>query len=123
MKKLNGKLSYALYFILVAFLFTSCANEKDFYFKNGKEITADEYFESNSGYETNLVDTFNIVTAEPYGWANADEEKFDNVKYELSTGNIILSVIFSETIIAPLYLTGFEIKEPVRLKDPTKGCH
>lgn len=56
-----------------------------------------------------------VQTFETYGWA-CDELKNDSIEYEINTGNVILSIIFCETIIAPIILTGWEIKEPVKVK-------
>ena len=86
MKKL-----FALLFIVGA-LFSSCADEKDFV--DNKGVT---------------------FTAEPYGWANT-ENKIDTVLYEVNVGNVIWSVVLSETIAVPIFLTGWEIMEPKRLK-------
>lgn len=87
-----------LLLIIVAALITvmtSCADSKTFKDKNGKEFTA-----------------------QPYGWANADARKIDTVVYEASVGNVVCSVIFAESIVVPIWLTGWQIMEPVRLKQP-----
>ena len=55
--------------------------------------------------------------AKPYGWMNQDKE-IDGVEYELCTTNIVLSVVFSETIAAPILLTGLELYEPVAYNEP-----
>lgn len=53
---------------------------------------------------------------EPYGLFS---ELFDKggkhpaVEYRLSTGNVVLSVIFSETVIVPVILCGWYLWEPV----------
>lgn len=83
--------------ILVIGMFTmvSCADSKTFKDKAGKEFVA-----------------------EPYGWANADARKIDTVVYEANIGNVIWSVILVETVAVPVWLTGWQIMEPVRLKNP-----
>lgn len=53
------------------------------------------------------------VEVEPYGWINSDV-KNDSVVYRLSSGNIVWSVILSETIVAPILLTGNSLYEPVK---------
>jgi hypothetical protein len=58
------------------------------------------------------------VKAQPYGWANYESRRVDGVKYEINAGNVILSIIFSESIVVPVYLTGWEIMEPVQYKCP-----
>jgi hypothetical protein len=55
------------------------------------------------------------VTVEPYGWANSDTRN-PNVHYKLSIGNIVWSVVLSETIVAPIIFTGWYIYEPVNIK-------
>ena len=54
---------------------------------------------------------------EPYGWMNEDARKIDGVVYELSAGSVIFSIIFSETIIVPIYLTGTQLYEPIRTEN------
>lgn len=82
-----------LFLFLLSFLLFSCAEPKTFTISKNEEIVA-----------------------KPFGWANENSQKIDTVVYEINAGNAILSVLFSETIIVPLYLTGWEIYEPIRLK-------
>lgn len=58
-------------------------------------------------------------TYQPYGWADYQEVKSDKVIYKACTGNIIWSVIGFETIGIPVWLTGWQFYEPVRLKSDT----
>ena len=83
-----------LLFLVLASLFTSCAEPKDFKDKKGKEFTA-----------------------QPFGWGNESAQKNDTVIYQVSVGDIALSIVFSETIIVPVILTGWYLYEPVRLRD------
>ena len=55
------------------------------------------------------------VTVEPYGWFD-ETQKNDSINYKVNTGNIILSVVFCETVIVPVLLTGTELWEPVSKK-------
>lgn len=55
------------------------------------------------------------VTIYPYGWANKSE-KVEGIEYKVSVGNIIWSVILSETIAVPIYFTGWKLWEPVGLE-------
>jgi len=80
--------------ICVVIMFFSCADSKTFTDKKGKEFVA-----------------------EPYGPANETAKKNDTVIYEISVGNVVCSVLFSETVIVPVWLVGWQIYEPVRLKD------
>jgi hypothetical protein len=77
--------------ICAGLLLVSCAEEKTFE-SNGKS-----------------------VTVQPYGWFDTSL-KNDSINYKINTGNIVLSVIFSETIIVPIILTGDQLYEPTSLK-------
>jgi len=85
--------------ILTLFLFSmtllmSCAESKEF--KNNKGES---------------------FTVEPFGWANEKSLKNDSIIYQINAGNIVLSVIFSETVFVPVVLTGWYFYEPVRIKE------
>lgn len=54
-----------------------------------------------------------VFEAEPYGWANYQTNKIKGVKYEINAPNMVLSLIFVETIIAPVLITGYNLFEPV----------
>jgi hypothetical protein len=88
------KLGTVLFGLLILLLVSSCADDKKF-------VNIDK-----DGVKTTLV-------AEPYGWANEDSKKIEGVEYELCVGNIILDVIFCETIVVPIILTGWQLYEPV----------
>lgn len=53
----------------------------------------------------------------PYGWVNKNSQKRDAVKYELSAGSIIFSVLFINTLVVPIWLTGWKLYTPVKVKD------
>lgn len=78
---------------MLVFLLTmgSCADSKDFEI-NGK-----------------------TTTVEPYGWFDTSQAN-DSINYRVNIGNIVWSVIFSETIIVPVVLTGSELYEPISKK-------
>ena len=80
--------------VLALLLMASCAENKTFNTENGK-----------------------TVIAKPYGWMNP-EEKVENVEYQLCVSNIILDVVFSETIVLPIILTGTQLWEPVSYIQP-----
>jgi len=48
-----------------------------------------------------------------YGLIDRDSVKLECVNYDLAWGNIIWSVILVETVIAPIYMLGFSLYEPV----------
>jgi hypothetical protein len=61
------------------------------------------------------------VNVKPYGWANKEARYNDKVVYEVSLGNVIWSAIGFETIVLPIWLTGWQLFEPVKLKEePSK---
>lgn len=59
-------------------------------------------------------------TAEPYGWANYQSKKIDGVVYECCLGNVVWGVLGLETVIVPVWLSGWELFEPVRYEEPKK---
>lgn len=63
-----------------------------------------------------------IIHAAPYGWADFEEMKNPNVVYKVNTGNVIWSILAFETGIVPIWLTGWQIYEPVRLKACAPNC-
>lgn len=56
-------------------------------------------------------------TFEPYGWADYDELKNDSIYYKVCIGNVVWSVIGCETVIAPIWLTGWDLYEPIKVKE------
>ena len=85
---------FAILIALSAIIFCSCADSKTFRKSDGTEFTA-----------------------KPYGWMDKDE-RIDGVDYDICTGNIVLSVIFGETVVAPVLLTGLQLWEPVSYTEP-----
>ena len=55
------------------------------------------------------------VEVPPYGLLNKELEQ-PNVQYTTCAWSVILSIVFSETVIAPVYLIGWELYEPVGKK-------
>lgn len=82
--------------LVVVSLFTSCSDEKTFTKKDGSTFTA-----------------------QPYGWGSK-EDKIEGVEYKINVPDVVLSVMFSETIITPILITSFDIWEPVSYTEPTK---
>lgn len=93
MKKLN---LLFVPIILFALVFVSCANSKTFTVpdENGQDVT---------------------FIAKPYGWANADDCKIEGVEYEVNVGNVVWDILLVETIVVPIYLSGWQLYEPVGL--------
>ena len=82
--------------LVVASLFASCSSEKTFKKKDGSTITA-----------------------KPYGWASK-ENKVEGVNYELNAPDVVASIIFSTSVIAPVLLTAYDVWEPVSYTEPSK---
>ena len=82
--------------LVVASLFASCSDEKTFTKKDGSTFTA-----------------------QPYGWG-CKEDKVEGVEYKLNVPDVVLSVMFSETIIAPVLITAYDVWEPVSYTESTK---
>lgn len=74
-------------------LFTSCAENYKYTDKNGEQ-----------------------KIAKPYGWADYQENHADSIEYKVNIPNVILSAIFCETFVVPVWLTGWELFEPVGIK-------
>ena len=51
-----------------------------------------------------------------YGLINQDENKDPTIRYEVSVGNMVWSVIFCETVVVPLYFFGWSLFNPVAKK-------
>ena len=56
-------------------------------------------------------------TAHPYGWMDKEKE-IEGVEYDICKGNVALSIMFCETVAAPVLLTGLELWEPVSYTEP-----
>ena len=95
--------------VLVAFTLSSCADSKTFKVEDLEKSTGE-----NVLYKT--------ITVEPYGWADEDELKNPNIKYKISAGNVVCSILFVETIAVPVWLTGWQFYEPVAVKPCYPNC-
>jgi hypothetical protein len=90
-KKGSNTLALVLLIVILSIILFSCAEEKDF-----------------------VIDG-NTVTVHPYGWANSGTS-VPGVVYEPSFGNIVWSIVLIETVVAPIYFTGWKFMEPVSLE-------
>ncbi|MDE2104464.1 MAG: hypothetical protein KGL39_44930 [Patescibacteria group bacterium] len=63
----------------------------------------------------------NGVTYDVYGIANTDEKRNPDIEYRVSIGSVIVSVIFFETAIVPIYVLLYDLWEPVGPKPKIKG--
>lgn len=55
----------------------------------------------------------NNQVVKTYGWADYQVNKNDSVTYKVSVGNVLWSILLSETVVVPVYLTGWELFEPI----------
>lgn len=86
-----------LVILLTVLLLSSCSDKKTFKDENGNQIVA-----------------------KPYGWINADTRKVDGVSYDVNVGDVVVSVIFIESVAIPILVTGLDIMEPVSYTPPKK---
>ena len=77
---------------------------------------------SNSVPKTKKVDGIiasskfiDSVEVPPYG-VFTKELAQPNIQYTTCAGSVILAIIFCETVVAPVYLIGWELYEPVGKK-------
>lgn len=83
-----------LLILLASVLLTACSKPK--VFKLGNRSRYDEF--------------------KPYGWMDYNEHKNDSIEYEVNIADVVWSVVLSETVVAPILITGLDIMEPVRIK-------
>lgn len=57
--------------------------------------------------------TINGVTYSTYGLLNEGNKRNDNIRYEVIPGNVVWSILLSETFVTPLYFLGFSLYQPV----------
>lgn len=53
----------------------------------------------------------------PYGLLDEKVYKNSNIEYRINPYNVFWSVVLIESIFAPIMIIGFDIYEPVRVKD------
>lgn len=61
------------------------------------------------------------VEYDVFGLANMDDKKNPNIDYEVSTGSVVIAVLFCETVIIPVYVLAFDLWEPVGKKSGIVG--
>lgn len=62
----------------------------------------------------------NGVRYDTYGLFNSNTSQNPNIQYEVSGWSIFWSIILVETIIAPIYFLGYDLFEPIGIKDPNR---
>ena len=58
--------------------------------------------------------TINGKDIETYGIANMESKQDPTVVYEISAGSVICAILFSETVIVPVYVIGWDLWQPVK---------
>lgn len=56
-----------------------------------------------------------------YGWIDEDQVKEKGVAYKSVTGNVVWSVIASETIFVPVWLLGYNLYCPIQVVEENKN--
>lgn len=51
---------------------------------------------------------------EAYGLFNP-EVRVDSIQYKVSPGSVICGILFVETVVAPVYIFGWKLYEPVKV--------
>jgi hypothetical protein len=53
---------------------------------------------------------------QPYGLFTSDTYKDQAIRYEVVWGNVVWSILLSETLIVPVYFFGFSLFQPIDKK-------
>jgi uncharacterized membrane protein SpoIIM required for sporulation len=61
------------------------------------------------------------IEFEPYGFFNKESKYNPMIRYDWVGGNLFLCIIFSESLIVPGYIIGFNWYEPVALKESNQN--
>ena len=59
----------------------------------------------------------NQVEYQPYGLLNESTRKNPKVQYEVPVSNLIIGIVLMETVIVPIYIIGYDLYAPVKLRD------
>jgi hypothetical protein len=51
-----------------------------------------------------------------FGVANDDAQRNPKIQYEISAGSVIWAVLLCETIVFPIYIIGWDLYQPVKVK-------
>lgn len=83
-------------FLLILTITTSCATTKVMHTSDGIELV------------------------KPYGVLNKKAIKRDDVVYEMSAGNVIISILTFHTVVIPVWLIGWKLYNPINLDKEIK---
>lgn len=71
---------------------------------------------SACGAENKTIDG---ITYGTYGVANEKDMKNPNIEYSMSGWSVFWSVVFSETVVVPIYFIGWDLYQPIGKHDPS----
>lgn len=74
---------------------------------------------SSCGNSRKIGDT----TYECYGFIDKSEIRQDHIRYEFVSANLVPAILFSETIIAPILIFGFQSHCPISEKEVSSGSN
>ena len=62
--------------------------------------------------------TINGIRYGTYGLINESEMHNPKIQYEISGWSIFWSFVFCETVVVPIYFIGWDLYQPIGVKDP-----
>jgi hypothetical protein len=72
---------------------------------------------STSCATTKIINTpTGVEVVKPYGVLNKNVVKRDDVVYEVSVGNVIISILTVQTVVIPVWLIGWKLHNPINVK-------
>lgn len=57
-----------------------------------------------------------VEVIKPYGVLNKNARKRDDVVYEMSAGNVVISILTFHTVVIPVWLIGWKLYNPINVK-------
>jgi len=74
-----------------------------------------------SSIDMSPTKVINGVEYRDYGLLNEKDNRNPNIQYEPNMRNVVIGAIFSETLVAPFYVFGYHLMEPVGPKPAIPG--
>ena len=66
---------------------------------------------------TKVMNTQNgVEVVKPYGVLNKNAVKKEDVVYEMSAGNVVISILTFHTVVIPVWLIGWKLYNPIEAK-------
>jgi hypothetical protein len=92
--------SFIAVVVMLMFLLIACGDSKTLCFDKHNSASCQEF--------------------ETYGFIDRDDIKDARIHYDLVTGDIIWSIVFSGSLAVPILLLGFDMYEPVGIQSEIK---